>query len=221
MAAKSQNQSTEHPRWSDERGQVIGSHFGTSTGNYVGGYRRLQRPTFPSLEGRDRLPKSGPAEMDVGAIVSGPIPPKQRRLENSPKRFYSMSAQIRIERKGYYGTQQATQKGKLDITDWLRWFLASLDHAFEGAETVLENIIRKARFWEVLAQESLNDRQRAMLNHLLDGFEGKLTSSKWAIITKTSQDTPSRDINDLIARNILRKDEAAGRSTSYSLASIA
>lgn len=143
------------------------------------------------------------------------------RSENSPQRFYSMSAQIRAERKAYYDILETTQKGGLDITCWLRWFLACLDHAFDGAEVVLENVIRKARFWEALAGVKLNDRQQAMLNRLLDGFEGKLTSSKWAIITKTSQDTASRDINDLVARNILRKDEAGGRSTSYSLAGIA
>ncbi len=139
------------------------------------------------------------------------------RSENSPQRFYSMSAQIRAERKAYYDILEATQKGDMDITGWLHWFLACLDNAFEGAEVVLENVIRKARFWEELAGEKLNDRQRAMLNRLLGGFEGKLTSSKWAIITKTSQDTASRDINDLVDRGILRKDDAGGRSTSYSL----
>jgi Fic family protein len=142
------------------------------------------------------------------------------RSENSPQRFYSMSAQIRTERKAYYDILETTQKGDMDITGWLRWFLACLDHAFDGAEGILENVIRKARFWEALAGKKLNNRQEAMLNRLLDGFEGKLTSSKWAIITKTSQDTASRDINDLVARNILRKDEAGGRSTSYSLAEI-
>lgn len=142
------------------------------------------------------------------------------RSENSPQRFYSMSAQIRAERKAYYDILEATQKGDMDITGWLRWFLACLDNAFDGAEVVLENVIRKARFWETLAGEKLNDRQQAMLNRLLDGFEGKLTSSKWAIITKTSQDTASRDINDLVGRGILRKDGAGGRSTSYSLVDI-
>lgn len=139
------------------------------------------------------------------------------RSENSPQRFYSMSAQIRAERKAYYDILEATQKGGMDITGWLRWFLACLDNAFDGAEIVLEKVIGKARFWEALAGEKFNDRQQAMLNRLLDGFEGKLTSSKWAIITKTSQDTAARDINDLTARGILRKDEAGGRSTSYSL----
>jgi Fic family protein len=143
------------------------------------------------------------------------------RSEGSPQRFYSMSAQIRAERKAYYDILESTQKGSLDITGWLRWFLACLDHAFDGAEIVLENVIRKARFWETHADKKLNDRQRAMLNRLLEGFEGKLTSSKWAVITKTSQDTASRDINDLVARDILRRDEAGGRSTSYSLAKIA
>jgi Fic family protein len=143
------------------------------------------------------------------------------RSEKSPQRFYSMSAQIRAERKAYYDILEATQKGGMDITGWLRWFLACLDHAFDGAEVVLENVIRKARFWEAIAGEKLNARQQAMLNRLLDGFEGKLTSSKWAIITKTSQDTASRDINDLLARDILRKDDAGGRSTSYSLVEIA
>lgn len=139
------------------------------------------------------------------------------RSENSPQRFYSMSAQIRAERKAYYEILEATQKGDMDITYWLRWFLVCLDNAFDGAEVVLENVIRKASFWEALASEKLNDRQHSMLNRLLDGFEGKLTSSKWASITKTSQDTASRDINDLVDRGILHKDEAGGRSTSYSL----
>lgn len=142
------------------------------------------------------------------------------RSENSPQRFYSMSAQIRAERKAYYDILETTQKGDLDITAWISWFLNCLDHAFDGAEVVLEGVIRKARFWEALAGARLNDRQQLMLNRLLDGFEGKLTSSKWAIITKASQDTASRDINDLVARNILRKDAAGGRSTSYSLVDV-
>ncbi|QJU60082.1 Fic family protein [Sphingomonas sp. AP4-R1] len=143
------------------------------------------------------------------------------RSEESPQRFYSMSAQIRVERKAYYDILEATQKGSLDISDWLRWFLSCLDRAFDGAEIVLENVLRKARFWEAVAAEALNDRQRAMLNRLLDGFEGKMTSSKWAVITKTSQDTASRDIADLVARGLLRKDAAGGRSTSYSLGDLA
>lgn len=139
------------------------------------------------------------------------------RSEESPQRFYSMSAQIRLERKAYYDVLEATQKADLDITAWLQWFLACLDRTFDGAETILRNVIFKARFWERAADQQMNERQHAMLNRLLDGFEGKLTSSKWAKIMKVSQDTASRDINDLVNRGLLTRDDAGGRSTSYSL----
>lgn len=139
------------------------------------------------------------------------------RSENTAQRFYSMSSQIRRERNIYYDILEATQKGGLDITDWLEWFLACLDRAFEGAETILAAVFKKARFWETHAGSSLNDRQRKLINQLLDGFEGKLTSSKWAKIAKCSQDTAFRDIEDLLERGILAKDAAGGRSTSYSL----
>ena len=102
------------------------------------------------------------------------------RSERSPQRFYSMSAQIRLERNDYYDILERTQKGTLDITPWMEWFLGCLDRAFDGAETTLASVLRKARFWEAHAGESFNDRQRKVLNRLLDGFEGKLTSSKWA-----------------------------------------
>ncbi|TJW43745.1 MAG: Fic family protein [Mesorhizobium sp.] len=140
------------------------------------------------------------------------------RSEGSPQRFYSMSAQIRLERKDYYAILERMQKGDLDITAWLQWFLRCLDRAFDGAEEILANVLRKARFWEAKAGQPLNERQRKVVNRLLDGFEGKLTSSKWAALTKTSPDTALRDINDLVARGILVRDEAGGRSTSYSLA---
>jgi Fic family protein len=139
------------------------------------------------------------------------------RSEQSAQRFYSMSAQIRKERKAYYDVLEQTQRGTLDITHWLEWFLACLDRAFDGAEAILGNVLRKADFWESHATTSLNDRQRSMLNRLLDGFESKLTSSKWGKITKTSQATAARDIDDLVRRGILQKDDAGGRSTSYSL----
>jgi Fic family protein len=139
------------------------------------------------------------------------------RSERSAQRFYSMSSQIRAERKIYYDTLEATQKGALDVTPWLHWFLACLDRAFDRAETTLASVLRKARFWEAHLGAPLNERQRAILNRLLDGFEGNLTSSKWAKITKCSQDTALRDIDDLLTRGILRKDQAGGRSTSYSL----
>jgi Fic family protein len=138
------------------------------------------------------------------------------RSEKSP-RFYSMSAQIRLERKSYYEILERTQKGTLDITPWLGWFLACLTRAVEGAQTTMGGVLRKAQFWESLSKVSINKRQQLVLNQLLDGFEGKLTSSKWAKLAKCSQDTASRDITELIALGILARDAAGGRSTSYSL----
>jgi Fic family protein len=139
------------------------------------------------------------------------------RSEDSPQRFYSMSAQIRLEREAYYKILEATQKGDLDITDWLLWFLDCLDRAFSGAEAILANVMRKAEFWNAIAQEPISARQTLILNKMLEGFDGKLTSSKWATLTKTSPDTALRDIEDLTRRGILVKDRGGGRSTSYSL----
>jgi Fic family protein len=139
------------------------------------------------------------------------------RSENSARRFYSMSAQIRLERNAYYNILETTQKGSLDITAWLNWFLGCLNRAFDGAETILASVLRKARFWEDRAKEKFNDRQRMMIDRLFNGFVGKLTSSKWAKLAKCSQDTASRDIDDLIKRGILVKEPAGGRSTSYAL----
>jgi Fic family protein len=139
------------------------------------------------------------------------------RSEQSSQRFYSMSAQIRKERKAYYDILEETQRGTLDITNWLDWFLRCLDRAFDGAETIIGNVLHKATFWEKHGASDFNDRQRLMLNRLLEGFEGKLTSSKWEKIAKVSQPTATRDINDLIKRGILERDAAGGRSTSYSL----
>jgi len=131
-----------------------------------------------------------------------------------------MSAQIRQERDAYYDILEATKKGDLDITPWLEWFLDCLDRAFGGAETILSSVLAKAKFWGLHAGGSFNDRQRTVLNRLTDGFEGKLTSSKWATLAKRSQDTAGRDSDDLVKRGILVKDAAGGRSTSYSLATI-
>ncbi len=140
------------------------------------------------------------------------------RSEQSPQRFYSMSAQIRQERAAYYSILERTQKGSMDITPWMEWFLACLDRAIEGARTTLANVLRKARFWERVAAVPLNERQRHMLNRLLDGFEGKLTTSKWAKLAKCSQDTALRDILELVEQGILLRNPAGGRSTSYALA---
>jgi Fic family protein len=139
------------------------------------------------------------------------------RSEESAHRFYSMSAQIRAEREDYYRLLEATQKHDLDITPWVKWFLTCLERAFVGAETHLAAIMAKAQFWQRHQARTLNERQRLMLNALLDGFEGKLTSTKWARITKSSPDTALRDIDDLIEKSILRRDAGGGRSTSYSL----
>jgi Fic family protein len=139
------------------------------------------------------------------------------RSENSPQRFYSMSAQIRHERNDYYTRLEHTQKGGLDVTPWQDWFLNCLLHAIEGAQNTLGAVLEKARFWERFAKAPLNERQIKVLNRLLDGFEGKLTTSKWAKIAKCSQDTAYRDILDLVERGALRKDPGGGRSTSYSL----
>ena len=139
------------------------------------------------------------------------------RSENGAKRYYSMSSQIRKERAAYYEILERTQKGDLDITRWLSWFLGCLDRAISGAESIVGDVLAKAEFWKRHERTPFNDRQRQMLVRLLDGFEGKLTSSKWAQLCKCSQDTASRDIDDLIAKGILKKNAGGGRSTSYSL----
>lgn len=139
------------------------------------------------------------------------------RSDGSPQRFYSMSNQILTERKRYYSLLEQTQRGDGDITAWLEWFLSCLENALVNSRVILESVLAKAKFWERHSQISLNDRQRLMLNKLLDDFEGKLTSSKWAKIARCSQDTAIRDIQDLINKGILRKEAEGGRSTNYEL----
>jgi Fic family protein len=140
------------------------------------------------------------------------------RSENSTQRFYSMSAQIHLERNAYYDMLEKTQKGDLDVTPWLEWFLGCLDRTFDDAEHILAGIFRKAYFWEARTDKPFNERQRAIINRLFDGLEGKLTSSKWATLAKCSQDTALRDIADLVRRGVLVKEPGGGRSTSYALA---
>ncbi len=142
------------------------------------------------------------------------------RSERTSQRFYSMSTRLRVERKAYYETLEAMQKGDLDITARLGWFLAVLDQALSDAEAILAATVRKSQFWEGLARLPINERQRKMLGHLIDGFEGKLTTSKWAQMVKCSQDTALRDITGLIECGVLAQDAAGGRSTSYSLTSV-
>lgn len=139
------------------------------------------------------------------------------RAEQTPQRFYSMSAQIQRERHAYYTMLERCQKGSLDITAWLEWYLTCLQRAITAAHDMLYVILTKARFWTTHQGEPFNARQQLVINKLLDGFYGKLTSSKWAKLTKCSQDTALRDINELLQRNILIKEQAGGRSTSYKL----
>jgi len=142
------------------------------------------------------------------------------RSEHSPQRFYSMSSQIRQERNEYYEILERTQKGTLDVTPWMEWFLACLGRAIDGAQTTLASVLHKARFWQAVRDVPMNDRQRLVLNRVLDGFEGALTTSKWATMTKCSSDTALRDILDLVERGLLARNPGAGRSTSYALAEV-
>ncbi|MEY3144627.1 MAG: hypothetical protein RL342_298 [Pseudomonadota bacterium] len=146
------------------------------------------------------------------------------RADGSPQRFYSLSAQIQRERKAYYDILERTQKQSLDVTEWLAWFLETLHRAVDEAQHTLDAVLAKTRFWQRWAEPGsapLNERQVKLVNRLLDGFEGKLTSSKWASIAKCSPDTALRDITDLLARGALRKSDAGGRSTSYELTQLA
>lgn len=140
------------------------------------------------------------------------------RADRAPQRFYSLSAQIQRERKSYYEILERTQKGTLDVTEWLAWFLATLHRAIDQAQVTLDAGLAKARFWQRFAGVPMNERQIKLLNRLLDGFEGKLTTSKWAAIAKCSSDTALRDVSELLSQGVLRKSPAGGRSTSYELA---
>lgn len=139
------------------------------------------------------------------------------RSDDSSQRFYSLSSQILVERKVYYEILQKVQYSKGDITDWLNWFLNCLYRALESTEETMRNVLHKAEFWDKHKETVLNGRQRLMLNKLLDGFDGKLKSSKWAKISKCSADTALRDIKDLIEKGILKQEESGGRSTNYEL----
>jgi len=139
------------------------------------------------------------------------------RSEQISQRFYSMSAQIREERDDYYDILERTQKGSMDVTLWMEWFLGCLDRAIEGAHKTLSVVLWKARFWESAATVSISTRQRLVLNRLLDGFDGKLTTSKWAKLAKCSQDTALRDILYLVEQGVLVRNREGGRSTTYDL----
>jgi Fic family protein len=139
------------------------------------------------------------------------------QLEESSQRFYSVSSQIRRERSGYYDILERTQKGSLDVTKWLVWFLDCYTRAIDTAEATCADVLRKADFWQRYAREPFSPRQKAVMNRILDGFEGKLTVKKWAALGKCSVDTAQRDINDLVARGILVKNPGGSKNTSYAL----
>jgi Fic family protein len=139
------------------------------------------------------------------------------RAEQTAQRFYSLSAQIQKERKKYYEMLERTQKGSLDVSDWLEWFLGCLLRAMQDAELTLSAVLGKARFWQRWAATPFNERQIKLINRLLDGFDGKLTTGKWAAIAKCSSDSALRDVTDLIERGVLVKSDSGGRSSSYTL----
>ena len=223
--------------WRDEKSgpmQVISGPFGKETVHYeapVAGQLDAEMKSFLDWFNRqediDPVIKAGVAHLwfvtihpfddGNGRIARAIADMALARSEDSPQQFYSMSAQIGMERKAYYDILKSTQKGGLDITQWLEWFLACLERAFDGAEKILEAVLGKAEFWKKHAATRLNERQRDMLNRLLDGFEGHLTNSKWAQIEKCSADTALRDITDLLEKGILQKAAGGGRSTNYSI----
>jgi Fic family protein len=139
------------------------------------------------------------------------------RADGDARRFYSMSAQIRVERKAYYEVLEKTQRGPLDVTEWMSWFLDCLGRAFAASEDSLAAVLRRGRFWQEHAGKSINPRQRLVLDRLFQGFVGKLTTTKWSTLADCSQDTAHRDIVGLVELGMLVQDEGGGRSTSYSL----
>jgi Fic family protein len=182
---------------------------------------------FNADDGTDAVTKAGlahlwfvtvhPFDDGNGRIARAVADMSLARSEQSPQRFYSMSAQIRQERSDYYELLERTQKGTMDVTPWMEWFLGCLGRAIGGAQTTLAAVLAKARFWEAIATVPLNPRQHLVLNRLVDGFDGKLTTSKWAKLAKCSQDTALRDILDLVEHGILVRNPEGGRSTSYTL----
>jgi Fic family protein len=210
---------------------VIGKekvHFQAPPANLVAGEMERFMEWFNSEEYTDLVLKSAvahlwfvtihPFEDGNGRIARALAEILLARSDKSAHRYYSMSTRIRTERKEYYTILEKTQKGGLDITDWLLWYLNCLMNALRSTESILARVIHKAAFWRNNADIILNGRQRSMLNRLLEGFDGKLTTSKWAKIAKCSPDTALRDIQDLINKGILHKNEkAGGRSTNYEL----
>lgn len=200
-------------------------HFEAPTGNRIKKEMTVFLKWFNTCTNIDPVLKAGiahlwfvtihPFEDGNGRIARVLADMQLARADKTPQRFYSMSSQIRHERNTYYSMLEKTQKGNLDITPWLLWFLDCLGRAITASEIALQKIFEKTQFWDTHKQTPLNHRQRIMLNKLLDGFDGKLTSSKWAKIAKCSPDTALRDIHDLLQKKILAKEKSGGRSTTY------
>jgi Fic family protein len=223
--------------WRDDRNgpmQVISGpigkelvHYEAPAANKLGKEMRAFLDWFNTDSSNDPVIKAGiahlwfvtihPFDDGNGRIARALTDMLLARSEDSPQRFYSMSAQIRQERKGYYEILEATQKGPLDITPWMTWFLDCLGSAIDDAHKTLAAVLVKARFWEGIAGLAINERQRMILNRMLDCFEGKLTSSKYAKLAKCSTDTALRDILFLVEKGILTRNAEGGRSTNYEL----
>ncbi len=159
-----------------------------------------------------------PLEDGNGRIARAITDMALAQLEGTEQRFYSVSSQIRRERNVYYDTLERTQKGSLDVTSWLSWFLGCYGRAIDAAETTCAEVLQRAAFWRQYAHEPFSPRQKQVLNRFLQSFEGKLTAKKWAALAKCSVDTAQRDINDLVARGVLVKNPGGSKNTSYSLA---
>lgn len=152
-----------------------------------------------------------------GRIARGLTDMLLARSDNTSQRFYSMSNQILAQKNEYYDILERLQRGSGDLTEWLLWFLACLEQSILSTEKVLESTMAKARFWDAHSKTVLNDRQRKMLNKVMDGFDGKLTTSKWAKICKCSVDTAQLDVKDLISKGVLRKTDEGGKNTNYKI----
>lgn len=140
------------------------------------------------------------------------------RADGSQDRFYSMSSQIEAERKDYYQQLELAQRGELDVTGWLAWFVGCLGRAIHSSDERLASVLNKARLWQRLQARPVNERQRTVINRMLDGFEGFLSTSKYAKLAKCSPDTALRDIHELLGRGVLVQNPGRGRSTSYQMA---
>ena len=203
-------------------------HFEAPAATRLGGEMREFLDWFNAPAHTDAVLKAGlahlwfvtvhPFDDGNGRIARAITDMALARSESSPQRFYSMSSQIQRDRSAYYSVLERTQMGTTDVSRWMDWFLSCLGRAIEYAETALASVLAKAGFWDRNAGISINDRQRTAINHLLDGIDGKLTTSRWAQMTRCSQDTALRDITELMERGILVRNPEGGRSTSYTLA---